>query len=81
LEHRQHLCDYEDAVAIPAIYQYTCERREQKSWDLSKESDYTEQENRTAQPIDQPARCNAGDPGPDQRDSLSAEEETIIAVL
>ena len=47
---------------------------------LSRESDYAEQECRTRHAIDEPGLRDVLHPGADQRDELAAEEELEIAM-
>ena len=79
LQHREHLRDDQDAMPVPAVDEHAGERREHERRDLAAEADDAEQQRRAGEPIDQPARGNARDPGADQRDALSAEEEAVVS--
>src|SRR5262249_14305042 len=78
--HRQRLRDDQQPVAIPSIDEDARKRRERHRRDLSAEPDDAEEEFRSGEAIDQPARGDAGDPGADERDALAAEEETVVAM-
>ena len=77
---REHLRHDEDAVPIPPVHEHARERREEKRRNLPAEPDDAEEQFRAGQAIDQPARGDARDPGPDEREALAAEEEAVIAV-
>ena len=80
LQRRQRLRPHENACADPAIDEHAGERRENERRDLSPEADDAEQQRRSGQSIDEPARRDARDPRSDERDALAAEEESKVAM-
>jgi hypothetical protein len=69
------------ASTARAIDENTGKWCEDQRGNLPEESNDAEQKHGAGQPIHQPAGGDAGDPRADERDSLPAEEEAIVAVL
>ncbi len=80
LDHCQYLGDQEDAVAIPAVDEHTCERGEDESRDLPREAEDPKEQRGSCQPIDEPRGSDAREPRTDEGDALAAKEEAVVAV-
>src|SRR5581483_8085808 len=80
LQHRDGLRHDEQAMAVEAIDDDAGERSEEERRELAGEADDAEEERRSRQPIDQPARRGRRDPGADERNNLSAEEKLVVAI-
>jgi hypothetical protein len=66
-------------VSVPPVHQHTGEGGEHQRRDLTAESYDAEQQGRPRESIHEPARGDARDPRPDERDALAAEEEAEVA--
>src|SRR5437762_634788 len=67
-------------MAIPAVDDDPGERTEKKRRKLACESHDAEKERGAGQTVDEPIRRRRGDPCSHQRDDLTAEEKSIVAV-
>jgi hypothetical protein len=67
-------------VPIVAVDDDARKRGEQQGRDLTAETDNTEQKRGAGEPVNQPARGDPRDPGPDERYTLASEEESVIAM-
>jgi hypothetical protein len=81
LEKRPHLRPQQDPPSVVPIDQHARERRDDQRRDLTGEPRHAEQELRPGQPVDKPARRNTCDPGADEGNALTAEEEAEVAML
>jgi hypothetical protein len=79
LHHREDLRDHQHAMAVPAVDPDARHRRQKKRRDLTGEPRDPEQHRRPRKPVDQPARRDPAHPGPDERDALPGEEQSVIA--
>src|SRR5262245_10116391 len=67
-------------MAIRAIDENAGKRRQYQRGDLPPKPDDAEKEGRTRETKHEPARCDARDPGADERYALAGEEETIVSM-
>ena len=70
----------EKAMAIGSVDPHTGDRGEEERRDLAAEPHHTEQQRRARQPVDKPARRDACEPCPDERDALAGKEKPIVSV-
>ena len=80
LQHRHGLRRDEQPVAVPPIDVDAGERADEERGELPREADDAEEEGRSGQAIDEPARRRRGDPRAGQRDDLSAEEQPVVPI-
>ena len=80
LDHREKLRDEECSMPIPAICSNACEWREQQHRDLVREANQSQEKRRGGQSIEQPRHRHLLHPGPDQRDPLPQQKQSIIAM-
>ena len=71
----------QDPAPVVPIHEHAGKRRDDERRDLSGESGDAEQQLRSGQPVDQPARRHARDPRADEGNALTAEEEAEVAML
>jgi hypothetical protein len=74
------LRDYENASAVEPIHPHACERRKKKCGNLSGEGDDAKKQRRSREFVNQPAGGDARHPCADERNTLSGEKKTVVAV-
>ncbi len=79
LQHGQSLRQQQQAPPVPAVGEDAGEGGEEKSGDLSGETDHAEQHRRAGEAVDEPADGHLLHPGADQRNALAGEKKTKVA--
>ncbi len=81
LHERGDLCQEQDPASIHPIDEDAGKRGDDERRNLPAEAGDAQQQLRTGEPVDEPARGDARDPGADKGNALAAKEETEVTVL